>query len=160
VGPLQYWAQVQMLRIAILGVGAFVVALVPAFIVTAWAAGALWIFVYGDSVWPDTADWVLVSTFLVSWFGAGSALTATLSRNPRVKRFTTGQLMGASVLMGSLAISVLVVHQWLIGNLGREPHPCALVCKEKGFSGASWSDEEPGIEDCTCHGVSQSDERP
>ena len=141
----------------ILGVGAFVVALVPAFMVTAFAAGVLWLFVYGDNFWPKTADLVIVGVFFVSWFGVGTALTATLSRSPRIQRFTIGQLTGVSVLMGTLAIGVLVIHQWLNGNLGHKPHPCALACKEKGFSGASWVDEAPGIRDCTCHNASEGE---
>ena len=149
-----------MLRLAILGAGAFVVALVPAFMVTAFAAGVLWLFVYGDNVWPKAADLTILGVFFVSWFGAGSALTSALNRNPRVQRFSLGQLMVVSVMMGTMAIGVMLVHQWLNGNLGHEPHPCKLACEAKGFSGASWSDDEPGIEDCTCHGVSQSDERP
>ena len=144
-----------MLRIAILGAGALVMALVPAFVMTAFAAGVLWLFVYGDNVWPKTADLVILGVFFVSWFGAGAALTAALNRSPRVQRLSLGQLTAVSILMGTFAISIMLVHQWRNGNLGREPHPCKLTCEAQGFSGASWSVDASGTEDCTCHGASQ-----
>lgn len=138
-----------MLRLALISIPSFLVALLPSLSITGAVGGALWVGVYGDNTWPALAEAIIVIAFLSSWAVIGTLLTRHLYRHPRVQQLTFGQLVLRVVLLGVLAVGVLLLSQWLNGNLS-SPNPCSSNCQAKGFSSSAVEYGENGEEECTC----------
>jgi len=137
------------MRLILLAVPCFLLSLLPALFVAGAVAGFLWLFVYGDNAWPDLADIVIVSAFLLTWISVGTLLTLGLIRHPRVRNLPTGKLTVVAALLSLLAVAAIAYHQWSIGNLD-PPNPCFTKCRESGHSASITEIDETGRETCTC----------
>ncbi len=137
------------MRLILLAVPCFLLSLLPALFVTGAVAGFLWLFVYGDNPWPDLADIVIASAFLLSWVSVGTLLTLGLIRHPRVRNLPTGKLTVVAALLSLFAVAAIAYHQWSIGNLD-PPNPCLIQCREMGHSASMTEIDEQGRETCTC----------
>tara|TARA_R110000787_G_scaffold53975_1_gene125884 strand:- start:116 stop:535 length:420 start_codon:yes stop_codon:yes gene_type:complete len=138
-----------MLRLALISIPSFLVALLPSLFITGAVAGAVWIWVYGDNTWPALAEIIIVISFVSSWAFIGALLTRNLYRHPRVQQLTLGQLVLLVVLLGALAVGVLLLYLWMNGSLV-SPHPCFSNCQAKGFSSSVIEYGDNGEEKCTC----------
>lgn len=103
-------------------------AALTAIFVVAAGAGVLWIFVYGDSQWPASAN-----TILVALASATSAITLlvllALAYRLGKHQEANGGLRRSHLILAlavSLALPLLaLLHQWRVGNLGNHsvlPH--------------------------------------
>jgi hypothetical protein len=137
------------MRLILLAVPCFLLSLLPALFITGAVAGFLWLFVYGDNPWPDLADIVIASAFLLSWVSAGTLLTLGLIRHPRVRNLPTSKLTVAAALLSLFAVATIAYHQWSIGNLDPS-NPCLIQCREAGHPAGMTAIDEQGHETCTC----------
>jgi hypothetical protein len=119
------------------------------------AAGALWLFAFGDNPWPQSAETALGLGFAGAWLSLwlGLLLLAFL----RGKRLTAaGALPQRDVLAAAgatmLALAIIVLHQWRVGNLGpaSDGERCSTFCQRKGFSGSSMPPRNTGLATCGC----------
>lgn len=102
------------------------IAFLAAFVIAAAGAGILWIFVYGDNSWPESANtalMVLVATASVLTFATLVALSYSFGKDQE----TRGGLR-RSHMVSSLGVSIglpllVLLHQWQVGNIGDEPAP-------------------------------------
>jgi hypothetical protein len=116
------------------------VAVISAVIVGAAAGGVLWLFVYGDNTWPDTAETVVMSLVgLVAAATLGALLFASYSFG-KARELTSGMskrhLVLAAVVSVLLPLLVLL-HQWQVGNLGAQPVPANNSFKPNPLRGSA-----------------------
>lgn len=96
------------------------VAFLAAFAVVGAGAGVLWIFVYGDDPWPESSGPALMTlAVIVSLATLASLMLASYSygkqREPDgMARRHVAWVVGISFLLPSLVL----LHQWQVGNLG------------------------------------------
>jgi hypothetical protein len=98
-----------MLRLVLIGIPAFLAALLPGLLVTGAVAGALWLFVYGDDTWPALAEIIVVGTFVSSWVLVGSLLTRYLYRRRWIQQLTLPQLVLLATVLSVLAVGVVLL---------------------------------------------------
>ena len=116
------------------------VALAAAFMVVAFGAGVLWIFVYGDDPWPESAN-----TSLVVLAAAASAITlgvlVALCYWYGKRREVSGGMTRAHMLSAlglTLGLPLLaLLHQWQVGNLGNSSVPPNNSSKPTPLRGAA-----------------------
>ena len=115
-----------------------VAAVMSAVCAGAAAGGILWLFVYGDRTWPDSAGhWVMALVCLVAAATLATSMVACYSFGKA--RELTGGVRGRHVVI-AIAASILlpalvVIHQWQIGNLGAKPVPPGNSFKPNPLSG-------------------------
>jgi hypothetical protein len=119
------------------------------------AAGALWLFAFGDSPWPQAAETALGLGFAGVWLSLW--LVLLLLAFLRGKRLgAAGPLPQRDLLASAgatmLALAIIVVHQWRVGNLGpaSDDERCSTFCQHKGFSGSSMPPRNSGLATCSC----------
>jgi hypothetical protein len=67
-----------------------------------------------------------------------------------------GPLLQRDVLAAAgatvLALAIIVLHQWRVGNLGpaSDGERCSSFCQQKGFSGSSIPPRNTGLATCSC----------
>lgn len=119
------------------------------------AAGLLWIFVFGDNPWPESAGMVLTAVLVLAgtalWGGmlyaayvVGKKQETQAALNPRHAMIA----VGATVLLVLLAVA----HQWRVGNLGQKSagELCADFCRDQGFAGSGMPPRDAGAATCSC----------
>jgi hypothetical protein len=119
------------------------------------AAGALWLFAFGDNPWPQAAQTALGLGFAVSWLSLWLGLL--------LLAFLRGRQLGAAaplprrdVLAAAgatvLALAIIVLQQWRVGNLGprSDGERCSQFCQDKGFAGSSMPPRNSGVATCGC----------
>lgn len=126
-----------------------------ALIAFAATAGILWLFVFGDSPWPETATTLLGTVF----FGAGLTLWLALlaaayvfgKRQEAQPAFNRRHLLAAVGITALLALLALA-QQWRVGNLGPPSAgvACASFCQARGFAGSSMPPRDAGAASCSC----------
>lgn len=119
------------------------------------AAGALWLFAFGDNPWPQAAETALGLAFAGAWLSLwiGLLLLAFL-RGKRVgaaaplPRHDLAAAAGATML----GLAIIVMHQWRVGNLGprSDGERCSQFCQDKGFAGSSMPPRNSGVATCGC----------
>lgn len=101
-------------------------ACIVAVVAAAAGAGVLWIFVYGDNTWPESAE-----TFVMAFAVSVSVITLiTLVRASYCfgkNRESSGGLSRAHAVTAGV-VSVLLpllilLHQWQVGNIGGNAMP-------------------------------------
>lgn len=145
------------LYLLLFSVPALVAALLAGFVVLAGAAGALWLFVYGDNPWPGAAEAALVVLFAAVSLAAWAVLLRRAYRageqheragvQPKV-----GRLAIAAAGITALLLILVGLHQWNVGNLGPKPDSavCSDFCASRGFAGSSMPPRDGGTPTCTC----------
>jgi RsiW-degrading membrane proteinase PrsW (M82 family) len=95
-------------------------------ILAAAGAGVLWIFVYGDSPWPESANTALMTAAVATSASLLAALVA-LSYRFGKNQETKGGLRRSHALV-AVSVSILLpllvlLHQWQVGNIGSNSLP-------------------------------------
>lgn len=96
------------------------VAVLSAFVVVAVGAGVLWIFVFGDDQWPESANTALMALAAGASAFTLLALLALAYRFGKVREARGG--LSRSHMLFALALSLALpllalLHQWRVGNL-------------------------------------------
>ena len=137
------------------GVPGLLIAAMLSLIVAGTAAGALWIFVFGDNPWPASVETILpiviLAVFLIVWtaiLAAGFFIGKRLERDPV---FNKGHIL---VSIGVIVAFLLGFgfFQLRIGNIGprSEGLLCSDYCSQKGYSASSESPQNAGNRTCGC----------
>lgn len=118
-------------------------AFLAAFMVAGAGAGILWLFVYGDDTWPESAGTMVMAVAVTTSAIILIALVAG-SYFFGKSRETTGGLSGWHIAV-AVAISVLLpllvlFHQWQVGNIGGSPVPIGELSKPTTVGGLEDSD--------------------
>jgi hypothetical protein len=134
----------------------FLFSAIAAALMLAAAAGALWLFVYGDNPWPDAANTVMSLVF----FGVGAALWVTLLSAAYVVGKTQEGRPSMSVAHVALALGTTAVLVGVIVLRLMEPSltgtpadsvVCAEFCQRAGFAGSGMPSRDSGDRTCTCY---------
>ena len=137
------------------GIPGLLISAMLSLIVAGTAAGALWIFVFGDNPWPASVETILpvviLAVFLVVWtaiLAAGFFIGKRLERDPV---FNKGHIL---VSIGVIVAFLLgfAFFQLGIGNIGprSEGLLCSDYCRQKGYSVSSESPQNLGNRTCSC----------
>lgn len=121
------------------------------------AYGVLWIYVFGDNIWPAWSERVMPVLMLIVfsslWISAivtGYLVGKKLEALPGldVRHFWIS--LGATML----SIVIVVLHQLSVGNLGpkSEGQLCSEYCSELGYVASSIPPRDSGERTCSCLG--------
>ena len=137
------------------GIPGFLISALIFWIVAGAAAGALWIFVFGDNPWPASVDKILpvllVIVFLAIWivlltagFLAGKRLERTSEINKNHIWISIGVVVAIGLVFG--------LFQLRVGNIGpqSEGARCSEYCSQKGYSASSMPPLNSGDRTCSC----------
>lgn len=118
-------------------------------------AGALWLFVFGDSAWPASADKMLVALFVpvctglwLVFISLAYAAGKKQEANPRFDAKPIAGAVGATILL----VLLVVWHQWGVGNIGAKPDSllCSDYCKNQGYASSGMPPRDTGARSCSC----------
>lgn len=118
-------------------------------------SGLFWLFVFGDSTWPQSAERMLSVAFLLvfvtacaAFMLAGYAYGKKLETQSGFKRKHIVLSLAATVL----PVALLILHQFSVGNIGPQPDSvvCADFCLGKGYSGSGMPPKNTGERTCFC----------
>jgi len=132
-----------------------VAAVILAALAVGAAAGALWLFVYGDAPWPAVTGTLLpllgALVFTGAWGGAlawGYAVGRRLEAVPGLDR--RHLWLAAGVTLGLLLFVAL--QQLRVGHLGAKPESlvCSDFCRAQGFAVSELSPRDAGARSCSC----------
>lgn len=135
--------------------GLFVTALLTAVFLGA-VAGVLWLFVYGDSRWPEAVQTLLPAAalvaFLVAWAGVlfwGYRYGSGREDGRPVERRHLLLAAGATLL----PIVIVILHQYRVGNLGppSDGERCSDFCTEQGYAASGMPARDSGERSCLCY---------
>lgn len=136
--------------------GFFIAALVTSALFAA-VYGALWLFVYGDTVWPawtqQSLPVVMLTVFLCLWLGiaaAGHAFGKRLEGRPGMNVRHVWLALGATLL----PVMIIALHQLSVGNLGPKSAitVCRDYCVDRGYDTSGTSPRNLGNQTCQCFG--------
>ncbi|MCI4569036.1 hypothetical protein [Lysobacter sp. CFH 32150] len=130
------------------------VAAIAAFVAAGLGGGILWLFVYGDDTWPQTAEYLVMGVAILASLATLTALSfASYSFGKR--REASADLswlhialaVGISMLLPALAL----LHQLSVGNIG--PQPDSLLCSDFCTAKKFGSSRFPQDGTCRCNGA-------
>ena len=134
----------------------FFASLVISFPIFGAAAGALWLYIFGDNPWTSHANNLLLAlfaiTFLVSWsvfivsgYAVGKRLEAVPGFNKKHFLVSSG--------MAFLFIVFITLHQLSAGNalVKTETAQCSDFCKQNGFAASGMPPRDSGENSCSCY---------
>jgi hypothetical protein len=142
------------LYMILFGVPGLVVALVASVLALGATAGMLWIFVFGDSTWPNWVEQALpvalVAVFLAVWLAclaAGYVIGKRLEQRPLNKWHV---LISAGITL--LSIAFILAYQTGVGNIGAKTDEarCSEFCTRSGYFASSVSPRNAGARSCGC----------
>jgi len=125
--------------------------------------GTFWLFVYGDSAWPDWTEQVMPILMLVIfsgiWIGTivtGYCVGKKLETSPGFDFRHLWLSLGATLL----PIVIMLLHQFSIGNLGpkSDGQLCSEYCSGLGYDMSSMSPRDFGEQTCSCIGRNGEEE--
>jgi uncharacterized membrane protein len=138
------------------GLPGFFASVVISFLVFGAAAGALWLFVFGDNPWPSHASNLLLITFIavfiLSWsafivagYAFGKRLEAERGFNKKHVFISSG--------LALLFIVLITLHQLSVGNALRKTRTaqCSDFCKLNGYTASGMPPTNSGENSCTCY---------
>lgn len=145
------------LYLLLFSVPALVAALLAGFVVVAGAAGAMWLFAYGDDPWPGEAEAALMGLFAAVGLAVGAVLLrlayrAGMQDEQAGTPLKAGGLAAAAAGITALLGVLVGLHQWRVGNIGPKSDSlvCSDFCAAKGFDGSSMPPRDAGKPTCTC----------
>jgi hypothetical protein len=119
-------------------------------------AGLLWIYVFGDTSWPASADVFLsigfVVTVLCIWIASivlGYFTGKKLENDPVVNR--NHVLLSAGLT--ALFLLLILFQQWSVGSLGPKSDTvlCSEFCARHGYSGSGMPPRNTEDRICSCY---------
>jgi len=142
--------------VLLFAVPALLVSIIAAALMLAASAGALWLFVYGDDPWPNTANVLLGAIFLLV---AAALWLALLFVAYRVGREQEGERslnkrhvalsLGATVVLTAIIIVRLVGLN--VTGARSDSVVCADLCRSDGFSASGLPPRDSGDRTCSCY---------
>ena len=137
-------------------VPALLVSIIAAALTLAASAGALWLFVYGDDPWPDTANVLLGAIFLLVAAALGLALLSvayTVGRQqegePSLNKRHVALSLGATVVLAAIIIVRLVGLN--VAGARSDSVVCADLCRSEGFTASGLPPRDSGDRTCSCY---------
>jgi len=132
------------------------VALLLSAMLFAALAGALWLFVFGDSPWPSTAETLLTAGFVLVWaalWGAVLYLAYRTGRAQELQATLNRAHLWSAAGVTALLVAVLLLQQWRVGNLGTTSSAalCADYCQRQGFAASGFGGEDVASQTCRCY---------
>ena len=142
--------------VLLFAVPALLVSIIAAALMLAASAGALWLFVYGDDPWPNTANVLLGAIFLLV---AAALWLALLFVAYTVGRQQEGELslnkrhvalsLGATVVLAAIIIVRLVGLN--VAGARSDSVVCADLCRSEGFTASGLPPRDSGDRTCSCY---------
>jgi hypothetical protein len=142
--------------VLLFAVPALLVSIIAAALMLAASAGALWLFVYGDNPWPNTADVLLGAVFLLGAAALWLALLFVAYLVGRQQESERSLNKGHVALsLGTTVVLAVVIILRIAGlNLAgaqSDSVVCADLCREQGFSASGLPPRESGDRTCSCY---------
>jgi hypothetical protein len=137
------------------GIPALIVSVIIAIIVFGFAAGALWIYAFGDNPWPASVEKILsilfILVFLVVWIALiiiGFVIGKHLEQNPILNKKHILISVGITITF----ILFIAFYQLRIGNIGTKSVglQCSNYCSQIGYSASSVSPQDSDERMCGC----------
>jgi hypothetical protein len=135
--------------------GLFIAGAISIFVFGA-LTGILWLFVFGDNIWPAYIEQVLpilfVLTLLFLWaifIALGYFIGRRLEKDPSLNK--THIFLSVGLTLAFLLL--MAFHQWSVGNLGPKSDStmCSDFCSLHGYSGSGMPPEISGDRTCSCY---------
>lgn len=132
-----------------------IVSVVISFVIFGFAAGVLWIFVFGDDPWPASVNTIFpilfAVVFLTVWIACvriGYVIGKRLEQDPILNQKHV--LISAGITL--LSMLFIVFQQWGVGNLGpkSEGEICSDFCSQQGYSASNMPPLDSGERSCSC----------
>ena len=119
------------------------------------AAGVLWLLVFGDNPWPETANKMLVVLFGLTCVAAWITLLALAyiaGRNQETRAVLNVRHVLISAGATLMLVVLVIAHQWGVGNIGAPGNGvlCAEFCRDRGYAGSGMPPRNSGTETCSC----------
>jgi hypothetical protein len=137
-------------------VPALLVSIMAAALMLAASAGALWLFVYGDDPWPNTANVLLGAIFLLVAAALWLALLSvayTVGRQqegePSLNKRHVALSLGATVVLAAIIIVRLVGLN--VAGARSDSVVCADLCRSEGFTASGLPPRDSGDRTCSCY---------
>ena len=137
------------------GIPGILWSLLAAAVIFGVLSGFFWLFVYGDSAWPQAVGRVLSVGLLlvlvaacVAFMVAGHVFGKKLEAHPEFNRKHVVLSIGATVV----PVVLVILHQFSVGNIGPQPDGvvCAGFCAGKGYPGSGMPPRDTGDRTCFC----------
>jgi len=142
--------------VLLFAVPALLVSIIAAALMLAASAGALWLFVYGDDPWPNTANVLLGAIFLLVAAALWLALLSvayTVGRQqegePSLNKRHVALSLGATVVLAAIIIVRLVGLN--VAGARSDSVVCADLCRSEGFSASGLPPRDSGDRTCSCY---------
>lgn len=128
---------------------------IVSFLFAGFAAGVLWLFIFGDNPWPAYTGTLLIVlsmlVFLVIWLAvitAGFHVGKKFEQNPDLNKKHVFASIGITVL----TILFILFQQISAGNLGpkSDGELCMDYCIQQGYSASSTPPQDSGDRSCSC----------
>lgn len=142
--------------VLLFAVPALLVSIMGAALTLAASAGALWLFVYGDGPWPNTANVLLGAIFLLV---AAALWVALLFVAYMVGRQQEGERslnkahvalsLGATVVLAAIIIVRLAGLN--VAGARSDSVVCADLCRSQGFTASGLPPRDSGDRTCSCY---------
>jgi hypothetical protein len=142
--------------VLLFAVPALLVSFIAAALMLAASAGALWLFVYGDDPWPDRANVLLGSIFVLAAAGLFLALLFAAylvgrrqERERSLNKSHVALSVGATVVLA--VVIILRVTGLNVVGAQSDSVVCADLCREQGFTGSGMPPRNSGDRTCSCY---------
>ena len=142
--------------VLLFAVPALLVSIIAAALMLAASAGALWLFVYGDDPWPNTANVLLGAIFLLVAAALWLALLSvayTVGRQqegePSLNKRHVALSLGATVVLAAIIIVRLVGLN--VAGARSDSVVCADLCRSEGFTASGLPPRDSGDRTCSCY---------
>ena len=138
------------------GIPGFFIAGIFSLFIFGAALGFLWLFVFGDNLWPVSTETVLpillVLTFLILWISLillGYVIGKRLETDSALNR----KHILLSAVLTLMFILFIILQQWSVGNIGPKSDSmlCSDYCSAQGYSGSGMPPQVSGDRTCSCY---------
>ena len=145
------------LYVLLFAVPTLLASVITAAVLLAAAAGALWLFVFGDDPWPAAASSFLGISFAVAaaavWLALLMAAYAEGSREEGKPSLNAGHValsIGSTVVLGAF-IATRLLGVSFPGGTQSDTVRCADLCRAEGFAGSGMPPRDSGDRTCSCY---------
>lgn len=137
------------------GVPGFFLALLFSFWVLSAVVGGMWVFLFGDDVWPETVVRLLPVFFgvvlLAVWVLVVIRGYLFGKNQETVEGFNRAHL-GVAAALTIAPLLLILFQQWGVSNFGPQSDGqlCSDFCLERGFNGSGMPPRISGDRSCFC----------
>jgi hypothetical protein len=142
--------------VLLFAVPALLVSIIAAALMLAASAGALWLFVYGDAPWPNTANVLLGAIFFLAaavvWLALLFVAYVVGRRQESERSLNKGHValsIGATVVLAMVII--FRVAGWNVAGAQGDSVVCADLCLAEGFTASGLPPRNSGDRTCSCY---------